>query len=176
MPLGARLLRRAPVSNVSTLSDEALGDSSRAGLRLSHVRAGCAGSVAAAAVSLVVLTGLAGAAPGDLDHDFGTDGKVVVPIATYGAISQGSALQADNKIVLAGTNLQAAPPPPPPAPPARPRVEDEDFFALRLSDNGAVDSSFGTGGVVRTPIDLDPGARRRARRRNRTRRVDRRRR
>lgn len=117
------------------------------------------GCVAAAAVSLVVVTGLAGAAPGDLDPTFGTGGKVIVPIATYGAMSQGSALQADNKIVLAGTNLQTAPPPPPPAPPARPRVEDEDFFALRLTDNGAVDSSFGTAGIVRTPIDLDPSAR-----------------
>jgi uncharacterized delta-60 repeat protein len=117
------------------------------------------GSFAAAVGSMILLTGLAGAAPGDLDPSFGTDGKVVVPIATYGAMTQGSALQADNKIVIAGTNLQTAPPPPPPSPHGRPGVEDEDFFALRLTANGAVDSSFGTAGIVRTPINLDPGAR-----------------
>jgi uncharacterized delta-60 repeat protein len=115
--------------------------------------------VAAAAGSLIVITGLAGAAPGDLDPTFGTGGKVLVPIATYGAMSQGSALQPDNKIVMVGTNLLMAPPPPPPAPDTRAQVEDEDFFTLRLNADGAVDSSFGTAGIARTPIDLDPSAR-----------------
>jgi uncharacterized delta-60 repeat protein len=117
------------------------------------------GGLVATAASLVVLTGLAGAAPGDLDPTFGTGGTVIVPIAPHGARSDGSALQADNKVVLVGTNLQMAPPPPPPAPHARPHVENEDFFALRLDENGSVDSSFGTAGVVRAPIDLDRAAR-----------------
>jgi len=117
------------------------------------------GGCAAAAVSLLVVTGLAGAAPGDLDQTFGAGGQVSVPIATYGAGSFGSAVQADNKLVLVGMNFQMAPPPPPPAPHRVPRIEDEDFFTLRLTDNGGVDSSFGSNGIVRTPINLDPGAR-----------------
>ena len=80
-------------------------------------------------------------------------------VAPYGASSQSSALQADNKVVMVGTNLQMAPPPPPPAPPTHAQLEDEDFFAVRLDANGAVDPSFGSNGIIRTPIDLDPGAR-----------------
>ena len=117
------------------------------------------GCVFAAAGSLVLLTGLAGAAPGDLDPTFGNGGRALVAVAPYGASSQSSALQADNKVVMVGTNFQMAPPPPPPAPPTRAQLEDEDFFAVRLDANGAVDPSFGSSGIVRTPIDLDPGAR-----------------
>lgn len=116
------------------------------------------GGCAAAAGSFVLVTGMAGAAAGGLDPSFGTDGRAIVPVGQYGATSLGSTLQADNKVVLVGTNLQLPPPAPPT--PGRPSfVEDEDFYAVRLTADGALDPSFGSGGIVRTPIDLDPGAR-----------------
>ena len=51
------------------------------------------------------------------------------------------------------------PPPPPPSPRAHAREGDsnQDFVLVRLNPDGSLDSSFGTGGVVRTPIDLIPG-------------------
>ncbi|MEP6909747.1 MAG: hypothetical protein ABI896_04850 [Actinomycetota bacterium] len=119
------------------------------------------GVCAAAAGSLALLTGLAGASPGDLDQTFGTGGRVLIPLGSYGARSSASVVQPDGKVVLVGTNLLEPPPPPPPALPAprRAQSENEDFFAVRLNVDGSLDSSFGSGGVVRTPIDLDTGGR-----------------
>ena len=80
------------------------------------------------------------------------------------------AVQPDGKIVLAGATLPQPPPPPPPPPPPAPpprqsRVQsaaprgdgNQDFVVARLTPDGALDTQFGTGGIVRTPIDLVPG-------------------
>jgi uncharacterized delta-60 repeat protein len=65
-----------------------------------------------------------------------------------------AALQPDGKILLAGWADDLEPPPPPPPGPFGLRISSADFLAARLMPNGSLDPSFGSGGTVRTPIDL----------------------
>ncbi len=113
------------------------------------------GVCVAAVGVLVALCGFAGAAPttaGDLDPAFGTGGRVVLSPALQSAASA-AAVQADGKVVLAGTIDDQAPPPPPPPAPYRAQASDADFFVARLTPDGNLDRGFGSAGVVRTPID-----------------------
>jgi len=73
---------------------------------------------------------------GSLDTTFDTDGKVTTPIAgnDYG---YGVAIQADGKIVVTGTNLNAG---------------TELFAQLRYNTNGSLDTSFDTDGIVTTAM------------------------
>jgi uncharacterized delta-60 repeat protein len=87
-------------------------------------------------------------ADGSLDTGFGNGGVAVVPPAggLSGAGSETPAalvVQSDGKIVLAGT-VDTAPQ----------GAFDTDFAAVRLLPNGAVDTSFGTGGQVAIPFPL----------------------
>lgn len=76
---------------------------------------------------------------GSLDSGFGAGGKVVTVIQGADEISA-VALQADGKIVVAGTSG------PTPFPP------DNSVAIARYLSNGSLDSSFGTGGIVITSL------------------------
>lgn len=73
---------------------------------------------------------------GSLDSSFGNDGKVVTD---FGLSEGGNSvlLQADGKIVLAGTSVYGP---------------GENFALVRYKKNGRVDSSFGTNGEVITNV------------------------
>src|SRR5437773_9494914 len=89
-----------------------------------------------AAVMLPAATGRASAAPGDLDPSFGTGGIVTTPI---GASDKAFALvlQPDGKLVAAGSAFNGS---------------NDDFALVRYNADGTLDSTFGTGGKVITPI------------------------
>ncbi len=74
---------------------------------------------------------------GTLDASFGTSGKVTTPIGTQSDNAYGIALQTDGKIVVAGSATTSF---------------NSDFALVRYNTNGTLDTSFGTGGKVTTPI------------------------
>lgn len=75
-------------------------------------------------------------AAGELDATFGTGGVVTTPIGEW-ASANALAIQADGRIVLAGTAT----------------VDSDDRFALaRYTSNGILDPSFGTAGTLTTAI------------------------
>jgi uncharacterized delta-60 repeat protein len=106
------------------------------------------GASAVAAGTMCLLTGLAGAASGDLDPTFGDRGVIVLSPAVD-SYALAAALQADGKLVLAGVADDVLPPPPPPS---SPRPPNRDFLSIRLTRDGRLDHTYGSGGVVRTPI------------------------
>ena len=62
-------------------------------------------ALAALAIALpTALTSASGTAPGDLDVTFGDGGLVLVDVGTYGATASAIAVQADGKILLAGSS------------------------------------------------------------------------
>lgn len=96
-----------------------------------------------------VLPPPASAAPGDLDLTFGIGGKVTTPIVEAGIFNLANraravALQADGKIVAAGFVNGA--------------FISSDFALIRYQANGALDPSFGNGGIVFTPLSLSEEA------------------
>lgn len=70
---------------------------------------------------------------GSLDPSFGVGGKVVTGLGGASAV----ALQADGKIVVAGTGV-------------RPLSIRNDFLLIRYSEDGSLDPTFGAGGIVYT--------------------------
>src|SRR5689334_18522944 len=114
----------------------------------------------------VVLTGLAillptaiaaagGNAPGDLDTSFGDGGHALFLVGTFGSETTAVAVQPDGKILVGGWTVGG---PPPPRRAHEPAGDDHvDFAVVRLDPNGALDPTFGNGGMVSTPIDLVPG-------------------
>ena len=115
------------------------------------------GPLALAALTIALptaLTSASGTAPGDLDITFGDGGHALVDVGSWGARASAVAVQPDGKIVLAGYTRPA---PPPPSPARAPDGDENlDFVVARLDSNGSLDPTFGTDGVVRTPIDLIP--------------------
>jgi uncharacterized delta-60 repeat protein len=75
--------------------------------------------------------------PGDLDATFGTGGIVITPIGTGRDLASGVAVQPDGKIVVAGPADSGG---------------DLDFAVIRYTISGTLDTTFGAGGVVTTPI------------------------
>ncbi|MDJ0770625.1 MAG: Ig-like domain-containing protein, partial [Ilumatobacter sp.] len=75
---------------------------------------------------------------GSLDTTFDGDGEAIIDLASFAA-GHGLALQPDGKLVVAG---ETSPP------------SERDAIVLRVTSAGALDASFGTGGVV----DVDFGA------------------
>jgi hypothetical protein len=75
------------------------------------------------------------AASGDLDPTFGTGGYVTLALGTH-SYANAVAIQDDGKIVAAGYLLNAAP---------------GGMVAVRVDSAGALDATFGTGGVVSLP-------------------------
>ncbi|HKP18241.1 MAG TPA: delta-60 repeat domain-containing protein [Gaiellaceae bacterium] len=72
---------------------------------------------------------------GALDSDFGTGGKVVTDLGSSSRdVGRAVAIQQDGRIVVAGWRMPAG--------------GSSDFALTRYRKNGALDSSFGPGGVV----------------------------
>lgn len=81
---------------------------------------------------------------GSLDTTFGTGGKVLTLIGAGGCTAHSVTIQSDNKIVAAGYVDNGA---------------NYDFALVRYNPDGSLDTTFGTGGIVTTPIgSSDDGA------------------
>jgi uncharacterized delta-60 repeat protein len=70
---------------------------------------------------------------GSLDSTFSNDGIVTTSIGTSGDYSYSAALQIDSKIIVSGTS-------------------DGDFALVRYNQNGSLDDTFGSNGIVTTAI------------------------
>lgn len=77
---------------------------------------------------------------GQLDTSFGTSGKRVTNLGRCESV-ESVAIQADGKLVVAGTQLYEA-------------FDSGDFFAARYTTAGTLDTSFGSGGKVVTNFGL----------------------
>lgn len=75
---------------------------------------------------------------GTLDTSFGTGGTVTTDFATYADGIHSLAIQSDGKIVAAGYATKSN--------------SNSDFALARYHSNGALDSSFGSGGKVTTDL------------------------
>ena len=78
-------------------------------------------------------------ADGSLDTGFGAGGKVLTPVgsATSNEFGQSVTVQADGKILVAGYGQGSG---------------GYDFAMVRFNANGSLDTGFGTGGKVLTPV------------------------
>ncbi|HYG11850.1 MAG TPA: Calx-beta domain-containing protein, partial [Pyrinomonadaceae bacterium] len=76
--------------------------------------------------------------PGALDPTFGGDGKVVTPFQNGRDNAEDVAVQADGKVVVAGSS-------------------GSDFALTRYNTDGSLDQTFGVGGRVHTDFPLDQG-------------------
>ncbi len=74
---------------------------------------------------------------GSIDNSFGTNGIVTTDIGTGDDYASSSAIQGDGKIVVAGFSHNGI---------------DFDFSLALYHTNGMLDSTFGTNGIVQTPI------------------------
>lgn len=74
---------------------------------------------------------------GTLDTTFGTGGKVTTSTGSANDIPRRVIIQTDGKIIVTGYASNGS---------------GDDFTTVRYNANGSLDSSFGTGGIVITPI------------------------
>jgi uncharacterized delta-60 repeat protein len=95
----------------------------------------------------LLLTLLAGGAatcsfaqPGTLDPSFGTGGRLTTPIGNFGDGGNAVAVQNDGKIVVGGYTQNS--------------FTTADFAVVRYLENGNPDSTFGSNGIVTTPVEL----------------------
>jgi uncharacterized delta-60 repeat protein len=94
--------------------------------------------VAILCAALALSVSSAGAKGGSLDPSFGSGGVVTTVIGT-GAYLSALVAEPDGKLVAAGSSSNGA----------------QDVFTLaRYDENGSLDATFGSGGVVTTPIGL----------------------
>ncbi len=75
---------------------------------------------------------------GALDNTFGTKGIVMTPVGTSFDEAQSVAIQSDGKIIAGGYAVNGS---------------YYDFALVRYNANGGLDNTFGTNGIVATPID-----------------------
>ena len=78
------------------------------------------------------------AAGGDLDPLFGTGGIVTTTIGSQGAEAQDLVIQSDGRIVVVGSDGV--------------QTTDTDVTLARYLSDGTLDTSFGSGGIVITPL------------------------
>ncbi len=81
-------------------------------------------------------------ANGTLDPSFGTGGKQTIDFSGASEANAQMALQPDGRIVIVGTT--------------RPAAGDTVMAAFRLTADGTLDSTFGTGGKVTHPVGSSP--------------------
>ncbi|MGA9109772.1 MAG: delta-60 repeat domain-containing protein, partial [Smithella sp.] len=74
---------------------------------------------------------------GSLDTTFGTGGIVTTPIGSYDAYAYALAIQSDGRIVVSGYSSNGS---------------NYDFALVRYNTDGSLDTTFGTGGIVITPM------------------------
>ena len=74
---------------------------------------------------------------GSLDTTFGESGKVNTPIGSSDDNANALGIQSDGKIVAAGSSYNGS---------------NYDFALVRYNENGSLDTGFGAGGKVTTPI------------------------
>jgi len=79
---------------------------------------------------------------GTLDTSFGTGGKVETFLSAKGSFAAGVVLQKDGKPVVVASNYLTST-----SPPAEPVV-------IRYTTSGALDATFGTGGIFRLPASV----------------------
>src|SRR5438067_6109915 len=97
-------------------------------------RLGVAAAAAAAAGALLFAPGALAYTQGDLDPSFGVGGKVTTDLGGVDVI-RAVARQPDGKIVAGGITTVGT---------------NSDFALARYNTDGSVDSSFGSGGSVKT--------------------------
>ena len=76
-------------------------------------------------------------ADGSLDTSFGTGGIVTTTVGSSDDYASTLGIQSDGKIVAAGYSYNGS---------------NYDFALVRYNTNGSFDTSFGTGGIVTTPV------------------------
>ncbi len=76
---------------------------------------------------------------GSLDTSFGSGGKMITQAGSRDDWGYAVAIQSDSKIVVAGCARTLG-------------SFNQDFTLVRYDTDGSLDSSFGSGGIVRTPI------------------------
>ena len=82
---------------------------------------------------------------GSLDASFGTGGKVIANFLSDSEFLVDLAIQSDGKIVAVGFDTNVIP------------SSESDFITIRIKPDGGIDSSFGTGGIVRTDLGISRG-------------------
>ena len=91
-----------------------------------------------AAATMLLFSGSAQAADGDLDPTFGTGGQVTTDLAHSTDIANAVAVQADGKLVVVGQTYKHN------------DYTGEDFAVARYNTDGTLDTTFGARGRVRT--------------------------
>jgi uncharacterized delta-60 repeat protein len=81
---------------------------------------------------------------GTLDTSFGLGGKVITSVVSGNDYAYAARLQRDGRIVAAGAGFNGT---------------NDEFALVRYNINGTLDDSFGTGGIVTTPITGDAAVR-----------------
>src|SRR5438874_185420 len=94
-------------------------------------------SMAVALFATLMASATSSAAPGSLDTTFGTGGKVTTSFSGS-ADMNALVVQPDGKLVAAGWD-----------------ASQSAFGLARYNTNGSLDSTFGTGGTVSTPVGVD---------------------
>ena len=82
---------------------------------------------------------------GTLDAGFAQGGKLIVPFGTGTDRAYAVAVQDDGRIVVAGTPLIST------------SITGQDFALIRVMPDGTLDTSFGQGGKVITPVQPSSG-------------------
>ena len=79
---------------------------------------------------------------GDIDSSFGINGIVITDITTFYETSKSIAIQSDGKIVVGAVSNAGS---------------NTNFTLIRYDQNGSLDNSFSTNGIVTTDINLNEG-------------------
>lgn len=88
-------------------------------------------------VAFIFFTSSSYSQDGSIDLTFGTGGKVITPVGPTQDIGSSVVIQNDGKILVAGLSDNGI---------------NDDFALVRYNTDGSLDNTFGTSGIVTTPI------------------------